>query len=139
MSLRTLLFSSLAALLLTSCASSRPPDRSPPPAAIELRDEPQISTFHFPRGIYSLGDTDATGYYYSAPRPVIKHAFPGPNEDWEPVASGLRVPRLNVIAHIFGDSIAPVAWFVPSQPLVSVGREHRLYGTPRDEVFHVGQ
>ncbi len=77
MSLRTLLFSSLAALLLTSCASSRPPDRSPPPAAIELRDEPQISTFHFPRGIYSLGDTDDTGYYYRAPRPVIKHAFPG--------------------------------------------------------------
>lgn len=77
MSLRTLMFSAVAALLLTSCASSRPPDRHPTPAAIVLRDEPQISTFHFPRGIYSLADNDGTGFYYSAPRSVIKHGFPG--------------------------------------------------------------
>lgn len=71
------MFFTLAALLLTSCASSRPPDRRPAPAAIELRSEPQISTFHFPRGIYSLADHDETGFYYSAPSSVIKHGFPG--------------------------------------------------------------
>lgn len=44
---------------------------------MELRDEPQISTFHFPRGIYSFAESDETGFYYRAPRPVIKHGFPG--------------------------------------------------------------
>lgn len=65
------------ALLLSSCASPPPPERRPPPSAIELRDEPQISTFHFPRGVYSLGDSDSSGYYYDAPGHVIKHGFPG--------------------------------------------------------------
>ena len=65
-----------AALLLTSCAST-PPDRGQVPRAIELRDEPQISTFHFPPGIYSLADSDQSGFYYRAPRQVIKHGFPG--------------------------------------------------------------
>jgi hypothetical protein len=67
----------LLALLLGSCAS---PPRAEPltvPGAIELRDEPQISTFHFPRGVYSLADQDASGFYYAAPRHVIKHGFPG--------------------------------------------------------------
>ena len=62
--------------LLSSCAST-PPERRPAPQAIELREEPQISTFHFPRGVYSLVDSDASGYYYAAPRRVIKHGFPG--------------------------------------------------------------
>ncbi len=66
----------MAALWLTSCAS-RPVDPRAAPAAIELREEPQISTFHFPRGIYSLADQDESGFYYRAPRSVIKHGFPG--------------------------------------------------------------
>jgi hypothetical protein len=65
------------ALLLTSCATPGPIDTRPAPRAIELHDEPQISTYHFPRGVYSLVDSDATGYYYSAPRQVTKHGFPG--------------------------------------------------------------
>src|SRR3954466_6738562 len=65
-----------SALLLVSCAST-PPDHTAVPQSIELRDEHQISPFHFPRGIYSLADSDASGYYYSAPRQVIKHGFPG--------------------------------------------------------------
>lgn len=63
-------------MLLASCASA-PPDRRPVPRAIELLDEPQISTFHFPRGVYVLADSDASGFYYAAPRHVIKHGFPG--------------------------------------------------------------
>lgn len=65
-----------ALALLTSCAAT-PPDRGRVPQTIELRDEPQISTFHFPRGVYSLADSDESGFYYRAPRSVVKHAFPG--------------------------------------------------------------
>lgn len=72
-----LLLASASALLLTSCASPPPVDRRAAPQAIELNAERQISTYHFPRGVYSLADTDATGYYYSAPTHVMKHGFPG--------------------------------------------------------------
>lgn len=64
------------ALLLSSCASA-PPVRGPAPRALELREERQISTFHFPPGVYSYADSDETGFYYAAPRHVIKHGFPG--------------------------------------------------------------
>ncbi len=74
---RLLLVFAIAALLLTSCASPGPIDHSPPPSAIQLNAERQISTYHFPRGVYSLADTDATGYFYSAPAHVMKHGFPG--------------------------------------------------------------
>ncbi|CAN5546054.1 hypothetical protein BH18VER1_BH18VER1_20450 [soil metagenome] len=80
----------MAAFFLTSCAS-RPVDRRPTPAAIELRDGPQISTFHFPRGIYSLADSDETGFYYVAPRKVIKHGFPGSL----PYDGGIFMPKLD--------------------------------------------
>ena len=75
-SLARLLFPAAAALLLASCASA-PPDPRPAPHYIELLDEPAISTFHFPPGLYSLGDTDQSGFYYTAPQPVVKHGFPG--------------------------------------------------------------
>jgi hypothetical protein len=67
----------VVALLLSSCASTPRAQEVAVPRAIELRDEPQISTFHFPRGLYSFSDSDATGFYYAAPRSVIKHGFPG--------------------------------------------------------------
>lgn len=69
--------------LLTSCASDRnyrtlPPGEGPnAPRSIELREEPSISTFHFPRGTYALEAVDDLGYYYRAPRQVMKHAFAG--------------------------------------------------------------
>lgn len=72
-----------AMLLLTSCAAERhyrpiPPGEGPNvPRQIELREEPSISTFHFPRGVYSLEAEDNRGYYYRAPRQVMKHAFAG--------------------------------------------------------------
>lgn len=47
------------------------------PRFIELQDEPAISTFHFPRGFYSLDSEDRAGYYYRAPRSLIKHSFAG--------------------------------------------------------------
>jgi hypothetical protein len=73
----------LAALLLSSCAADRDyrpvaPGEGPPVARyIDLREEPSISTFHFPRGVYSLEAEDNRGYYYRAPRQVMKHAFGG--------------------------------------------------------------
>lgn len=63
-------------VLVTSCASA-PPDRGPLPNAIALYDEPAISTFHFPAGLYSLGDSDGSGFYYGAPGHVMKHGFHG--------------------------------------------------------------
>ncbi|MFN2509381.1 MAG: hypothetical protein ABR589_11490 [Chthoniobacterales bacterium] len=78
-----LLASLFIGLLLTSCASERnyrtlPPGAGPAvPRFIELREEPSIATFHFPRGVYSLEAEDNGGYYYRAPRQVVKHAFAG--------------------------------------------------------------
>ncbi len=67
-----------AALLFNSCASSNP--RAQPltvPPFVELQEERSISTFHFPRGLYSLDSEDARGYYYRAPRRLMKHSFAG--------------------------------------------------------------
>lgn len=47
------------------------------PQFVELQEERSISTFHFPRGVYSLDSEDARGYYYRAPRRLIKHSFAG--------------------------------------------------------------
>ena len=76
-SCRLFLVSTFAAILLTSCAAPRPVERRPPPRGLQLNAERQISTYHFPRGIYSLADTDASGYYYSSPTQLTKHGFPG--------------------------------------------------------------
>jgi len=59
------------------------------PRYVELRDKPQISTFHFPRGLYSLEAQDDAGYYYRAPRQVIKHSFAG----FDPYDGGLFVGK----------------------------------------------
>jgi hypothetical protein len=58
---------------------------------VELRDEPQIATFHFPRGLYSLAAEDNAGYYYRAPRRVMKHSFDG----FDPYDGGLFVRKDN--------------------------------------------
>ncbi|MGI8436346.1 MAG: hypothetical protein ACR2NX_05515 [Chthoniobacterales bacterium] len=47
------------------------------PRHVELSEEKQISTFHFPVGIYTLQAEDNGGYYYRAPQRLTKHAFPG--------------------------------------------------------------
>jgi hypothetical protein len=71
------------AFALSSCASDgryRPiaPGEGPPiPRAIVLRNERAISTMHFPRGVYRLEAEDNHGYYYRAPRRLMKHAFAG--------------------------------------------------------------
>jgi hypothetical protein len=71
------------ALLLPGCVADRtyrpiPPGEGPnAPRYAVLREEPSISTFHFPRGVYSLEAEDHRGYYYRAPRQVMKHAFAG--------------------------------------------------------------
>lgn len=68
----------LLVLSLAGCASPTP--RATPavvPRFLQLRLEQSISTIHFPRGYYSLGNEDREGYYYKAPRNVIKHSFAG--------------------------------------------------------------
>jgi hypothetical protein len=73
----------VSSALLTSCASDRnyrtiPPGEGPvAPRYVELREEPQIATYHFPRGLYTLEAADDAGYYYRAPRQLIKHSFAG--------------------------------------------------------------
>jgi hypothetical protein len=80
------------AVLLTSCASSgRAPANSAAsiPRVIELEQEQSVSTFHFPRGLYSLQSEDDAGYYYRAPRRLIKHSFAG----FAKYDGGLFVPK----------------------------------------------
>ena len=47
------------------------------PRVVDIREDLSISTIHFPRGSYWLEAEDDAGYYYRAPRPVMKHAFAG--------------------------------------------------------------
>jgi hypothetical protein len=68
------------ALLLTSCASDervQPTATETVPRIIELNHEQSIATFHFPRGSYAFESEDDAGYYYRAPRRLIKHSFAG--------------------------------------------------------------
>lgn len=74
---------------LTSCVSSRVAEPAHVPRFVDLREEPAISTFHFPRGLYSLDSEDAAGYYYRAPRSLIKHSFAG----FAKYDGGIFVPR----------------------------------------------
>jgi hypothetical protein len=72
-----------ACAMLTACAADRdyrpiPPGEGPNvPRRIQLREEQSISTVHFPRGVYQLTAEDKRGYYYRAPRQVVKHEFAG--------------------------------------------------------------
>ena len=62
--------------LFSACAgSSHPqlisPSEGPPSRRyIELFQEKQIATLHFPAGVYTLDAVDKIGYYYRAPRKV---------------------------------------------------------------------
>ncbi len=63
---------------LSSCAT----DHSGTPMAtapqyLEIRSAPSASTLHFPAGTYTLEASDGDGFYYRAPRKVIKHTFGG--------------------------------------------------------------
>jgi hypothetical protein len=65
-----------SSFLLGACAgSSHPqlisPSEGPPSRRyIELLQEKQIATLHFPAGIYTLNAADKIGYYYRAPRKI---------------------------------------------------------------------
>ncbi|HEY0369649.1 MAG TPA: hypothetical protein VGC85_08645 [Chthoniobacterales bacterium] len=50
---------------------------SRPPGAIELRAERRIATVHFPPGLYSLDQSDRTGWFYHSPTGVIERVFGG--------------------------------------------------------------
>jgi hypothetical protein len=69
--------------LVSGCAAERtfrplPPGEGPPvPRVIDVHEELSISTVHFPSGAYWLHAEDDAGYYYRAPRQVVKHAFAG--------------------------------------------------------------
>ena len=59
------------------------------PQTIDLQEEQSIATFHFPRGRYSLQSEDNAGFYYRAPRQLIKHSFAG----FAQYDGGLFVPK----------------------------------------------
>lgn len=82
-----LLAAVLVTLLLPGCAT--PQSNWTPTQLLELRSSPAVATVHFPAGVYSLDRTDADGYYYRAPRQVIKHSFAGP----QPYNGGIFVSR----------------------------------------------
>lgn len=48
-----------------------------------------MATVHFPRGTYTLASSDSTGFYYRAPRSLVKHSFAGP----QPYDGGIFVTR----------------------------------------------
>ena len=83
--------------LLTSCAADRhlrnfsaaESASASVPRFIELAEEQSISTIHFPRGTYVLEAEDNRGYYYRAPRRVVKHTFSG----LEPYEGGIFLAR----------------------------------------------
>jgi len=62
--------------ILSSCAGSphpqliSPSEGPPSRRAVELFQEKQIATLHFPAGIYTLSAVDKIGYYYRAPRKI---------------------------------------------------------------------
>ena len=52
------------------------PEEGPPstaPRYVELQEEKQIATLHFPAGAYSFYAEDDAGYYYRAPGRIIEH------------------------------------------------------------------
>jgi len=63
-------------LSLLGCAGSphpqliSPSEGPPSRRALELFQEKQIATLHFPPGIYTLSAVDKIGYYYRAPRKI---------------------------------------------------------------------
>jgi hypothetical protein len=65
-----------SSLILFACAgSSHPqlisPSEGPPSRRyIELLNEKQIATLHFPAGLYTLNAVDKIGYYYRGPRKI---------------------------------------------------------------------
>jgi hypothetical protein len=63
---------------LCGCANPhfRVATQAPPagtPRYVELLHEKQVATLHFPAGLYSFYAIDDKGYYYRAPRPIIRH------------------------------------------------------------------
>jgi hypothetical protein len=73
----------MLASLFASCASSHHPqqvseNRRPGFArSLKLGAKASAGTLHFPAGLYLLDAADDTGFYYRAPRKVIKHSFSG--------------------------------------------------------------
>ena len=75
---RGLIFHSALALALAACGGQhfRVPAEGPPsgaPRYVELEQEKQIATLHFPAGAYTFYAVDDKGYYYRAPRAIIEH------------------------------------------------------------------
>jgi hypothetical protein len=76
-------------LVLVGCAAHQQFSRDAPGMYLELQSSPGIATVHFPRGVYVLESNDSTGFYYRAPRSLIKHSFAGP----QPYDGGIFVSR----------------------------------------------
>lgn len=85
LSLRSSLLAASLSALLTACVTHRPAFIAG--RSLELRSTPAVATMHFPQGVYTLDSTDATGFYYRAPRAIIKHSFAGP----QPYSGGIFV------------------------------------------------
>jgi hypothetical protein len=79
----------LAVFALCSCATRPQFSRTAPGAYLELDSSPAVATVHFPRGTYVLESSDSTGFYYRAPRSLVKHSFAGP----QPYDGGVFVTR----------------------------------------------
>lgn len=78
-SLRTCLILVLQLLFLTSCGGQHfhVPAEGPPsdaPHFVDLQQDKQVATMHFPAGTYSFYAVDDKGYYYRAPRGIVEHA-----------------------------------------------------------------
>src|SRR4051794_13467064 len=73
----------LICLVGIGCAGSRHyhsiPGEGPPgtPRYLDIEKEVSVATMHFPAGEYSLSAEDDAGYYYAAPRKIMRHDASG--------------------------------------------------------------
>lgn len=64
------------------------------PRLLRLQHEQSIATLHFPRGDYPFVREDRDGYYYRAPRGVMKHSFAGAERVDGGIFSSKKTDRL---------------------------------------------
>ena len=70
----------LVILLTTSCGGRHfhVPAEGPPahaPRYVEMLQEKQVATLHFPPGSYPFYAEDDDGYYYRSPRKIVERTF----------------------------------------------------------------
>src|ERR1043165_9400746 len=89
----------VSGLFLAGCAGSRHyhaiPAEGPPgaPRYLEIQREGSVDTMHFPPGEYSLSAEDDAGYYYAAPRKIMRHDASGSRGHIGGVYVNKRDPR----------------------------------------------